>query len=125
MATLRGSVVPAEHRSDDLQPVCYDRLVSRRHASGPYQEQLAMAAEEIRWVVRLTPPTGRTIRDLLEIPLSLDVWHRENDALVAAASEMTLRELERRRLAGVERLCTTEEYETRAKGLSQDDPNAP
>jgi hypothetical protein len=83
-----------------------------------------MAAEEVRWVVRLTPPKGRTIRDLLEIPLSLDVWHRENDALVAAASEMTLRELERRRLAGVERLCTTKEYEARAKALSQDDPNA-
>ena len=32
-----------------------------------------MAADEIRWVVRLTPPKGRTIRDLLEIPLSLDV----------------------------------------------------
>jgi hypothetical protein len=53
-----------------------------------------MAAAEVRWVVRLTPPTGRTIRDLLEIPLSLDVWHREKDALVAAASEVTLRELE-------------------------------
>jgi hypothetical protein len=89
-----------------------------------YQEQLAMATDEVRWVVRLTPPAGRTIRDLLEIPLSLDVWHREKDALVAVASEMTLRELERRRLAGVERLCTTQEYEARAKELSQDDPNA-
>ena len=66
-----------------------------------------MAADEVRWVVRLTPPKGGTLRDLLEIPLSLDVWHRENDALVAAASEVTLREIERRRLAGVERLCTT------------------
>jgi hypothetical protein len=54
-----------------------------------------MVAREVRWVVRLTPPTGRTIRDLLEIPLSLDVWHREKDALVAVASELTLRELER------------------------------
>jgi hypothetical protein len=83
-----------------------------------------MAADEVRWVARLTPPTGRTIRDLLEIPLSLDVWHRESDALVAAASEVTLREIERRRLAGVERLCTTEEYEARVKALSQDDPSA-
>jgi hypothetical protein len=81
-----------------------------------------MAAGEVRWVVRLTPPTGRTIRDLLEIPLSLDVWHREKDALVAVASEVTLRELERRRLAGVERLCTTQEYEARAKELSRDEP---
>jgi hypothetical protein len=83
-----------------------------------------MVTREIRWVVRLTPPSGRTIRDLLEIPLSLDVWHRENHALVAAASEKTLRELERRRLAGVERLCTTEEYDARSKGLSQDEPSA-
>ena len=83
-----------------------------------------MAADEVRWVARLTPPTGRTIRDLLEIPLSLDVWHREKDAIVAAASEVTLRELERRRLAGVERLCTTKEYEVRAKELSQDEPGA-
>lgn len=83
-----------------------------------------MAADEVRWVVRLTPPTGRTLRDLLAMPLSLDVWHREKDALVAAASEATLRELERRRLAGVERLCTTQEYEARAKELSQDEPGA-
>jgi hypothetical protein len=88
------------------------------------QEQLKMATGEVRWVVRLTPPTGRTIRDLLEIPLSLDVWHREKDALVVAASEVTLRELERRRLAGVERLCTTKEYEARAKELSQNEPGA-
>lgn len=83
-----------------------------------------MAGHEVRWIVRLTPSAGRTVRDLLEIPLSLDVWHREKDALVAAASEVTLREIERRRLAGVERLCTTEEYEERAKGLSQDEPSA-
>jgi hypothetical protein len=88
------------------------------------EEQLTMVTREIRWVVRLTPPAGRTIRDLLEIPLSLDVWHRENNALVASASEKTLHELERRRLAGVERLCTTEEYEARSKGLSQDEPSA-
>lgn len=79
-----------------------------------------MAGHEVRWVVRLTPSAGRTVRDLLEIPLSLDVWHREKDALVAAASEVTLREIERRRLAAVERLCTTEEYEARAK----DEPSA-
>ena len=83
-----------------------------------------MAGDEVRWVVRLTPPTGRTVRDLLAIPLSLDVWQRERDALVAAASESTLRELERRRLAGVERLCTTAEYEARAAGLAGTGPGA-
>ena len=83
-----------------------------------------MAAHEVRWVVRLKPPTGGTLRELLEIPLSLDVWHRESDALVAAASEVTLREIERRRLAGVERLCTTQEYEASAKELSRGEPGA-
>ncbi|WP_431115674.1 hypothetical protein [Sinorhizobium meliloti] len=36
--------------------------------------------------------------------MSLDVWEREADAVVAAASELTIVELERRRIAGVERL---------------------
>jgi hypothetical protein len=47
-----------------------------------------MATGEVRWVVRLTPPTGRTIRDLLEIPLSLDVWHREKDAVDEAIARI-------------------------------------
>ncbi len=81
-----------------------------------------MAADEVRWVVRLTPPAGRTIRDLLGLPLSLDVWQREDDALIAAAPEATLRELERRKLAGVERLCTTAEYEENARGCVQQEP---
>jgi hypothetical protein len=119
----RGSRLAAE-----TGVTTYGRFVTvirlRSTTPADLQEQLAMAADEVRWVVRLTPPMGRTIRDLLEIPLSFDVWHRENDALVAAASEMTLRELERRRLADVERLCTTKEYEARAKALSQDDSNA-
>ena len=78
-----------------------------------------MAVDEIRWVVRLIPPMGRTVRDLLEIPLSLDIWERKDDALVAAASEATLRELERRGLARVERLCTTTEYVERAAELAR------
>ena len=81
-----------------------------------------MAADETRWIVRLTPPAGRTVRDLLEIPLSLDVWQRENGALIAAASETTLRELERRRLASVERLCTTTEYKENAQRCGQHKP---
>jgi hypothetical protein len=74
-----------------------------------------MAAEEVRWVVRLTPPPGGTVRDILGVPLSLDVWQRDGEAVVAAASEATLVELERRRLAGVERLCTTTDYEGRVR----------
>ena len=83
-----------------------------------------MAADEVRWVVRLTPPPGQTIADLLQIPLSLDVWQREQDALVAAVPAIALRELERRRLAGVERLGTTVEYEERAGRLARRDPGA-
>ena len=83
-----------------------------------------MAADEVRWVVRLTPSPGKTVADLLQIPLALDVWQREPDALVAAVPTMALRELERRRLAGVERLGTTAEYEERAGKLARRDPGA-
>ena len=83
-----------------------------------------MAVDEVRWVVRLTPPPGQTIADLLQIPLSLDVWQREQNALVAAVPAMVLRELERRRLAGVERLGTTADYEKRAGRLARRDPGA-
>jgi hypothetical protein len=73
---------------------------------------------EVRWVVRLTPRDGRTVADLLALPLPLDVWQREADALIVAATEVTLEELERRRLAGVDRLCTTTEYAQRAERLA-------
>ncbi len=76
------------------------------------------APDEPRWVVRLTPPAGRTVRDLLRLPLALDVWQREPGALVAAVPAASLRELERRRLAGVERLCTTAEHEAAAASLA-------
>ena len=62
------------------------------------------------WVVRLRPPSGRSVDDLLRLPVSLDVWQRERDALVAAVSETTLHELERRRLAHVERIRPTADY---------------
>jgi hypothetical protein len=81
-----------------------------------------MAADETRWVIRLTPPAGRTVRDFFEIPLSLDVWQREDGALIAAAPEATVRELERRRLASVERLCTIAEYKENAGQCGQHKP---
>ena len=68
----------------------------------------------VRWLVRLTPVVGRTVDDLLKVPLSLDVWEREADAVVAAASEQTIAELERRRIAGVERLRTIADLESGA-----------
>jgi hypothetical protein len=69
-----------------------------------------MDEDEIRWVVRLRPVTGQNIQDLLELPLSIDVWQRSVDGLVAVVSDGTLQELERRRLAKMEKVCTTAEY---------------
>ena len=74
-----------------------------------------MATDQTRWVARLTPTSGGTVRDLLQLPLALDVWQRESEALIVAAAAVTLDELERRRLAAVERLCTTTEYEAKAQ----------
>ena len=74
-----------------------------------------MAGATVRWVVRLTPMAGYTVDDLLKVPLSLDVWQRDAGALVAAVSEPTIAEIERRRIAEVERLRTIAEVQ--AEGL--------
>jgi hypothetical protein len=74
-----------------------------------------MAGATVRWVVRLTPMTGRTVDDLLRVPLSLDVWQRDAGALVAAASEQTIAEIERRRIAEVERLRTIADVEAEGR----------
>jgi hypothetical protein len=65
-----------------------------------------------RWIVRLTPLPGGDIELLLQMPLGLDVWERgrDPDVVVAAANESQISELERRRLANVERLYTVEEF---------------
>jgi hypothetical protein len=65
-----------------------------------------------RWIVRLTPLPGGDIERLLQMPLGLDVWERgrDPDVVVAAANESQISELERRRLANVERLYTVEEF---------------
>jgi hypothetical protein len=67
-------------------------------------------SSDARWVVRLRPTNGRSVDDLLRLPMALDVWQRETDALVAAISESTLQELERRRLAHIERIRPTSDY---------------
>lgn len=56
------------------------------------------------WVVRLRPAPGVGVEGLLATSLGLDVWERGPDHLLAAATESQLAELERRRLATVERL---------------------
>jgi hypothetical protein len=79
-----------------------------------------------RWVVRLTPTPDSDIEDLLRMPLGLDVWERKRDpdVLVVAANESQLSELERRRLASVERLCTVEEFVSEFESRPQDQHDA-
>jgi hypothetical protein len=65
-----------------------------------------------QWIVRLTPRKGVAVESLLQMSLGLDVWERKRDpdVLVVAAKESQLSELERRRLASVERLYTVKEF---------------
>jgi hypothetical protein len=84
-----------------------------------------MANDEVTWVVRLTPPEGQGIGDLLRLPLALDVWNREANALIVAAPEATLSELTRRRLARIERLGTTADYKARFADRAVPDPETP
>jgi len=81
-----------------------------------------MSGPESFWVARLKPRAGRTLDDLLNMPLSLDVWQREPDAVIALVAEPTLQELERRQLAHVERLSTKEEYHRRAQAAAGQPP---
>ena len=73
------------------------------------------------WIARLTPTAGSSIELLLSVPAGLDVWERHADSLVVAATDDQLLELERRRLAEVERWSTREEFEARARRV-HDDP---
>ena len=68
---------------------------------------------EETWVARLTPSVGRSVDDLLAVPVGLDVWERHPDHLVVAASESQLGEIERRGPAEVERMMTRSQYEAR------------
>src|ERR671913_563535 len=79
-----------------------------------------------RWIVRLTPLPGADIERLLQVPLGLDVWERKRDPemLVVAATEGQISELERRRLASVERLYTVEEFVTEFESRPQNQHGA-
>jgi len=79
-----------------------------------------VAEAEDRWVARLRPAPGISIDALLALPMGLDVWERDDDTLVVAASETQLAELEPRRLARIERLSTVAEFEARARRRSTD-----
>lgn len=65
---------------------------------------------DTRWIARLTPVADRDVDSLLQMSLGLDVWERNEDTLVVRASDGQLRELERRRLATVERHCTVGDF---------------
>jgi hypothetical protein len=68
-----------------------------------------------RWVARIKPTLNSSVDGLLNMPLGLDVWERNEDTIIAAASEAQLEDLERRNLARVERLSTTEDFVARAQ----------
>ena len=57
------------------------------------------------------------------MPLGLDVWERVTDHLVVVATVRQLAELQRRRLARVDRLSTRDQYISRMKpdATPQDD----
>jgi hypothetical protein len=81
---------------------------------------------ERTWVARLTPTADSSVERLLSLPLGLDVWERHPDALVVAATENQLAELERRSLAEVERWSTREDYLARwPSAPPSDHPEAP
>ncbi|MGY1670305.1 hypothetical protein [Geodermatophilus sp. SYSU D00710] len=69
-----------------------------------------MGTSEETWIARLTPGPGSNVDELLDMPLGLDVWERHADSLVVVAPDSRLGELERRRLARVDRLTTTAQY---------------
>ena len=69
---------------------------------------------QTNWVARLTPVASLTVDTLLTILSGVDVWERHSDALIVAASDVQLGEIERRQLAQVEKLCTVAEFLTRS-----------
>jgi hypothetical protein len=79
-----------------------------------------------QWIVRLTPLPGADVEQLLQMPLGLDVWERKRDPdmLVVVANESQISELERRRLASVERLYTVEEFVSEFAPRPQDQHDA-
>ena len=75
---------------------------------------------EQTWIARVTPAVGSSVPALLRLPLGLDVWERHAGFLVVAAPESRLAELERRRLAHVDRWATQAQYEARLRQTAQD-----
>jgi hypothetical protein len=72
---------------------------------------VGVAENDQTWVARLTPLAGGSVAALLGMSLGLDVWERHPTFLVVAAPESRLAELERRRLATVDRVATQQQFE--------------
>jgi len=77
----------------------------------PLSQRVDVAESEQTWIARLTPTAGSSVATLLDLPLGVDVWERHAEFLVVAAPESRLVELERRRLAHVERWATPTQYQ--------------
>jgi hypothetical protein len=110
-------------QAEEDDPIGFRGPVSARASGGVgsdwqttvVNEVSRMSDQETRWVARLTPVPQSSIEILLGLSLGLDVWERHADALVVAASDAQLSEIERRRLAHVERLSTVAEFLARAQ----------
>ena len=87
---------------------------SGRKARGSDQG-VGVAESDPTWVARLTPTADSSVAALLGLPFGLDVWERHAGFLVVAAPESCLAELERRRLATVERWATATEYQAQMR----------
>jgi hypothetical protein len=68
-----------------------------------------MPQKRDRWVARIKP-LAVSVDELLHMPVSMDVWEKEADSLLVAADDGQLSELERRKLANVQRLYTVSDY---------------
>jgi hypothetical protein len=109
LRSVRGRAFAGERRDAGAE-ISRQPLLGISHA-----REKSVTSSVDRWVARLTPAPGTSIESLLVVPLGLDVWERHPDVLVVAASEIQLSELERRRLAKVERLTTVAEFEAQAR----------
>ena len=69
-----------------------------------------MDTESVRWIARLTPLADESSDALLQLPLGLDVWQHHRNELIVAATADQLDDIERRRLARVERIETVTDF---------------
>jgi hypothetical protein len=88
---------------------------------GVAAREAGVAGNEQTWIARVTPLAGSSVAALLGMPLGLDVWERHEGFLVVAAPESHLAELERRRLARVERWATQQQYVAQMANRSKTD----